>query len=69
MFIPDPDLDFLPIRGPEVRKAPDPGSATLQDILFLFYYFLLTCSSSTEFLLEVSRSERDSSLSALLNRK
>jgi hypothetical protein len=33
MFIPDPDLDFLPIPDPESRgqKAPDPGagSATL----------------------------------------
>ncbi len=24
--IPDPDLDFLPIPDPEVKKAPDPGS-------------------------------------------
>jgi hypothetical protein len=29
MFIPDPDLDFLPIPDPGVKKAPDPGSATL----------------------------------------
>jgi hypothetical protein len=31
MFIPDPDLDFLPIPDPWVKKAPDPGygSATL----------------------------------------
>jgi hypothetical protein len=32
MFIPtppDPDLDFLPIQDPGVKKAPDPGSATL----------------------------------------
>jgi hypothetical protein len=33
MFIPDQDLDFLPIRIPDpgVKKAPDPGpgSATL----------------------------------------
>jgi hypothetical protein len=29
MFIPDPDLDFLPIPDPEVKKAPDPGSGTL----------------------------------------
>jgi hypothetical protein len=26
MFIPDPDLDFLPIPDPGVRKAPDHGS-------------------------------------------
>jgi hypothetical protein len=25
-MIPDPDLDFLPIPGPEVEKAPDPES-------------------------------------------
>jgi hypothetical protein len=24
MFIPDPDLDFLPIPDPGVKKAPDP---------------------------------------------
>jgi hypothetical protein len=30
MFIPDPDLDFLPIPDPVVNAAPDPGSATLQ---------------------------------------
>jgi hypothetical protein len=31
LFIPDPDLDFLPIPDPGVKKAPDPesGSATL----------------------------------------
>jgi hypothetical protein len=34
MFIPDPDLDFLPIPDPGVKKAPDPGSgfATLLKI-------------------------------------
>jgi hypothetical protein len=26
MFIPDPDLDFLPIPYTGVKKAPDPGS-------------------------------------------
>jgi hypothetical protein len=32
VFIPDLDLDFLPIPDPGVKnkKAPDPGSATLQ---------------------------------------
>jgi hypothetical protein len=25
MFIPDPDLDFLSIPDPGVKKAPDPG--------------------------------------------
>ncbi len=32
MFIPDPDIDFLPIPDPGVKKAPDPGpgSATLK---------------------------------------
>jgi hypothetical protein len=29
MFIPDQDLDFLPIPDPGVKKAPDPGFATL----------------------------------------
>jgi hypothetical protein len=31
MYIPDPDLYFLPIPNPGVKKAPDPrsGSATL----------------------------------------
>ncbi len=29
MFIPNPDLDFLPIPDLQVTKAPDPGSATL----------------------------------------
>jgi hypothetical protein len=29
MLIPDPDLDFLPIPDPRVKKAPDPGSATM----------------------------------------
>jgi hypothetical protein len=28
MFIPDPDLDFLPILDPGVKKAPDLGFAT-----------------------------------------
>ncbi len=40
MFIPDPDLDFLPIPdpGPGVKKAPDSGSATLAFIMI--YCFL-----------------------------
>ncbi len=29
MFVPDLDLDFLPISDPGVKKAPDPESATL----------------------------------------
>jgi hypothetical protein len=28
MFIPDPDLDFLPIPDPGVKKTPDPGSGS-----------------------------------------
>ncbi len=28
MFIPDPDLDFLPISDPGVKKSPDPGSGS-----------------------------------------
>jgi hypothetical protein len=28
MFIPDPDLDFLPIPDPGVKKAPNPGSGS-----------------------------------------
>jgi hypothetical protein len=36
MFILDPDLDFLPIPDPVVKKAPDPGSgsATLSTIIY-----------------------------------
>jgi hypothetical protein len=35
MFIPDPDLDFLPMPDPGVKKAPDLGSgfATLLNVL------------------------------------
>ncbi len=33
MFIPDPDLDVLPIPDPGVKKAPDPGSVTLKRCL------------------------------------
>jgi hypothetical protein len=29
LFIPDPDPAFLPIGDPGVKKAPDPGSGTL----------------------------------------
>ncbi len=29
MLIADPDLYFLPIPDPRVKKAPDPGSGTL----------------------------------------
>jgi hypothetical protein len=28
IFVPDPDLDFLPIPDPGVKKAPDPGSGS-----------------------------------------
>jgi hypothetical protein len=28
MFIPEPDLDFLPIPDPGVNKAPDHGSVS-----------------------------------------
>jgi len=34
LFIPDPDPDFLPISDPGVKEAPDPGSATLNFMLF-----------------------------------
>jgi hypothetical protein len=39
MFIPDPDLDFVFIPDPGVKKAPDPGSgsATLLERPFLSY--------------------------------
>ncbi len=45
MFIPDPDLDFLPIPDPDldftpepgVKKAPDPGSGSAT---LIFLYFL-----------------------------
>ncbi len=28
MFIPDKDLNFLPLPDPEVKKGPDPGSGS-----------------------------------------
>ncbi len=31
MFVPDSDLDFLPILDPGVKKALDRGSATLRE--------------------------------------
>jgi hypothetical protein len=31
MFIPERDLDFLPVPEARVKKAPDPGSATLTE--------------------------------------
>jgi hypothetical protein len=31
MFIPEPNLDFVSILDPRVKKAPDPGSATLHN--------------------------------------
>jgi hypothetical protein len=34
MFI--PDLDFFPIPDPEVKEAPDPGSATLLRTVLAF---------------------------------
>jgi hypothetical protein len=34
MFIPDPDLDFLPIPDLGGKKAPDPGSSTLVIICY-----------------------------------
>jgi hypothetical protein len=39
MFIPDPDLDFLPIPDPGVKKARDPGSgsATLRFAITRFF--------------------------------
>ncbi len=33
LFIPDPDPDFLPITDPGIKKAADPGSATLSATL------------------------------------
>jgi hypothetical protein len=39
MFIPDPDLDFLPIPDPGVKKAPDPGSGAA-----ILQYLLLGCA-------------------------
>ncbi len=33
MFIPDQDLDFLPIPDPGVKKAPNSGYATLYSCL------------------------------------
>jgi hypothetical protein len=44
MFIPDPDLDFLPIPDPGVKKAPDPrsGTATLYIFKILQYKYCNT---------------------------
>jgi hypothetical protein len=40
MFIPDPDLDFLPIPNPWVKREKDPGfgSVTLVDFSSLTRY-------------------------------
>jgi hypothetical protein len=35
MFIPDPDLDFLPIADPGVKKVPDSGSGIRNTALYL----------------------------------
>ncbi len=44
LFIPDPDPDFLPIPDPGVKKALDPGSATMQfrhlSVLDWVFFFL-----------------------------
>jgi hypothetical protein len=37
MFIPDPDLDFLPIPDPGVKKTPDPGSGSATLLAISFY--------------------------------
>jgi hypothetical protein len=42
MFIPDLDPDFLSIPDPRVKKAPDPGSATLT-IEYLYCSNLESC--------------------------
>ncbi len=36
MFIPDPDLDFLPIPDPGVQKAPDPGSGSATLVIWVY---------------------------------
>jgi hypothetical protein len=36
MFIPDPDLDVLPILDPGVKKAPDPGSGSATPDIWTF---------------------------------
>jgi hypothetical protein len=36
MFIPNPDLDILPIPDPWIKKA-DPGSAALLRTVFLLF--------------------------------
>ncbi len=41
MFIPDPDLDFLPIPDPGVKKAPDPGSGSATLVLNVFKYEIM----------------------------
>ncbi len=43
MFMPNPDLDFYPsqIPDPGVKKAPDPGSATLPIWEYNTSYFVV----------------------------
>ncbi len=37
MLFPDPDLDFLPIPDPGVKKAPDPGYGSATMIILQFF--------------------------------
>ncbi len=46
MLISDADLDFLPIPDPGVKKASDPGSATMIFNLLLLYRSFLINSFS-----------------------
>jgi hypothetical protein len=36
MFIPDPDLDILPIPDSGVKKAPDPESGSATQVLWIW---------------------------------
>jgi hypothetical protein len=50
VFIPDPDLNFLPIpdpgsRGKKNHWIPDPGSATLVTV-FIDYSFILKANTT-----------------------
>jgi hypothetical protein len=47
MFIPDPDLDFLPIPDPGVKKSSDPGSGSAQ-LLGGGFITSITVSSSPQ---------------------
>jgi hypothetical protein len=79
-MIPDPDLDFYPYRIPDpgVKKAPDPGSATLPKTKIFFKFrplqFLLYLHKTFEYRITVlicfaSQSSKITELSRLQNNR